>query len=210
MDSPTTNKISCASAREGVLCGTCKMGYRLNFFNNSCVKITQHCDDTLFVMYLLVYSVNISLLFVYLTDITLVLKRVWLWIKKHIKCLNTEGASMDLPISVIFQLFVYYYQLAHLLHVKVERQTSKNQFLQGVKSNITNFFYFHFVIHVHEKVCPTFPLTLLEKTAISLGFELSLLSNLLLIFLVVKMAKFLKRKIDITEPPLAPPVPPAT
>ena len=112
--------------------------------------------------------------------------------------MDSNGRSSELTKSVVFFILVHYYQLAYLLHVKVEKQTSKHSILEEVKGNITNFYYFRLAVHVHEKLCPTFGLTFLQKSAINIGFYVSTLTNLLIFAILERILIWFGKKMGVT------------
>lgn len=68
---------TCNNNREGVLCGSCKTGYRVNFFDDSCIS-KQRCWKRAFWLLYIFYAI------IY-TGILLYYKNVFLYVLKYIK-----------------------------------------------------------------------------------------------------------------------------
>lgn len=65
---------TCNANREGILCSSCKRGYRLNYFNEHCVKAS-NCKKGLFWTFFALYGIFYAVMFLYYKDlIILILK----------------------------------------------------------------------------------------------------------------------------------------
>ncbi|XP_057307443.1 uncharacterized protein LOC130645462 [Hydractinia symbiolongicarpus] len=92
--SQTTTKCfsynTCNKKRTGILCGTCQRGYRLNYFNNGCVK-NEGCNQWLFWILYLAYGI---LYVVFLMYFKTILKKLCQYLRK-LKCKQEQSGVIN-------------------------------------------------------------------------------------------------------------------
>ena len=209
---------TCSRGRTGTLCGTCSAGYKQSFLTKNCIPQGEECNFNLFIVYLLMFSVLYTSVFVIITNI----KDLIYWIKKCFKsskkAVDVEGVivvSRDihekdiqpdkLPYAGYVQIVILYFQVSSMLKVNFQGGQKKNEgssSVDGVREIISDIFNFRFTIY--QGICPSDDLTLPMKELILFGMKISSLCELTVLLIVYQLIKVVcrKRRTQLLQQPI--------
>ena len=66
---PCVSYNTCSRGRTGTLCGTCSTGYKQSYLTKDCIPKGEECNFDMFIVYLLMYSMFYTGVFVGITNI---------------------------------------------------------------------------------------------------------------------------------------------
>ena len=179
-----TSYNTCRNNRTGILCGRCKDGFSLKYFNSKCSQI-RHCNHKLFWFVAFIYVAVYTVILIYLNDIIAFLTKLLQEYNKQInqRSLNegplttTEGNSTDLTTfdqetiqskiessigSNITNICFFFYQVAFLIQVSSFRKI-ENGFLHASQHFLLDIFTFDNMGASIIKACPSNSLQEIKK-----------------------------------------------
>ena len=219
---PCVSHNTCNVGRQGILCGRCKSGYMLNFFDKSCIpKGSYKCNLSLFVVYIMTVSCLYTFLFTLFPIIVEKMKQCYTRNKvpgneEDAGELNSEyddGIKQEtmaisnnpIPMGAVVTQIVFFFQLASIVHIEPVQRSKIVTHQDNGNSMRTNIFdAFNFRFSVYREVCPTDNMTFVFKLAINLGLKLNTLVNIFWVFVVYKCFSLVTRSPKKRRTPEAP------
>ncbi|XP_057300385.1 uncharacterized protein LOC130631506 [Hydractinia symbiolongicarpus] len=220
---------TCNKNRTGILCGTCQKGYRLNYFNNNCVK-NENCNQLLFWLLYLTFAILFVVLLMYYKTI---FKYLYTNLEK-LKRKRKKSVNNDLYRYRRFEEGIEEYKEERESSPDNDDKTEKNGgktdlYISGLKpitffyyqiqlltkipipekfdhgyvtvlkNSITHFFNFELVQFNMSKLCPTKDLDALSQSLIKLGNIFILFIILFLLAAIIKTFQLIRRKRNSTS-----------